>query len=925
MSGIKYNKTKQLVESMYDSYSDWEKVKNLSMFGGDTVQEKLNNYIAPFHNMKKDELTEKEWKEIVDELSTIEEEIEVTKLGRRVNNFAEIPSSKYSTWKMYENKLIRQNWSERSINNIRNSSFEILKSLSMDTREDGPVKGLVIGNVQSGKTANMAGLMAMAADNGFNYFIILSGVIEKLREQTAGRLYDDMNVSGTSHLHWHQIDKPSIKSNIPEHDISKLSLSSRSKDKYFTVSLKNKTRLRNLFKWLTSDENKAAQMKILVIDDEADQASVNTKDIEEEEKTAINELINDLVHYEGFAGMNYIAYTATPYANVLNEVGDDTLYPRDFITLLESSEDYIGPKQIFGMEEPETIPSVDIVRDISDYERDSVRKYQKDGIFEEFPPSLEASLKWFLISLAALRTMDFSKPVSMLIHTSFRVDHHQLIADNIEKFLKKIKGSEEMIRQMKTLYLAEQNKYKRSDFLSAMPSYSTSDSVPDYPEWKEVEYELRYIMGLDQKEYISHIPIGEEGEPAFHEGLHLVIDNSRAKADDQIIRLVYPNEQQLPNKAPAFIVIGGNTLSRGLTLEGLVSTYFLRTTNQADTLMQMGRWFGYRKKYELFPRVWLDRLAYERYGFLSQMNEELREEIKTYSTNGLTPSDFAPRVKNSPNYQLIRITSNNKMQSAREVEFNFAGYNSQTIYFDKNIDTLRSNIEETKKFLNRLQSPKARSTNLIWEGVSNRSVKDFLQKYVVCSMDKKMSNLSELIGWIEKNSETLADWSVILSSTGELNKDAGDNEKWNIHGYNPAPVKRTKLKNRSTDDIVSIGALRSPRDLMADVEVNNEINEDEKKAYGTSKLLSIREKYGYGDVPQLLIYRVDKGNQTEESYREHHKDNHANRAPLNFPEDIIGINILIPGKAKKGNLATYISARVNRLDDEVNENEFRED
>ena len=108
---------------------------------------------------------------------------------------------------------------------------------------------------------------------------------------------------------------------------------------------KNKGRLTSLFNWLKSDTNKAKQLKILVIDDEADQASINTKDIEEDTST-INKLIKDIVNDKEFLAMNYISYTRTPYANVLNETADSSLYPKDFITLLEPSEDYIGPKQI---------------------------------------------------------------------------------------------------------------------------------------------------------------------------------------------------------------------------------------------------------------------------------------------------------------------------------------------------------------------------------------------------------------------------------------------------------------------------------------------------------------------------------------------------------------------------------------------------
>ena len=191
-----------------------------------------------------------------------------------------------------------------------------------------------MGNVQSGKTANMAGLMAMVADNGFNYFIVLSGVIENLRKQTANRLYNDLKYSKVKTLiQWNRIDNPTTRSNDAKFSISNFNLRNDSKEKYFTVCLKQR-KINKSFNWLKSDTNKAKQLKILVIDDEADQASINTKDIEEDTST-INKLIKDIVNDKEFLAMNYISYTRTPYANVLNETADSSLYPKDFITLLE--------------------------------------------------------------------------------------------------------------------------------------------------------------------------------------------------------------------------------------------------------------------------------------------------------------------------------------------------------------------------------------------------------------------------------------------------------------------------------------------------------------------------------------------------------------------------------------------------------------
>lgn len=917
---IKYTQILQLIENKYTSLRNWEEVRNF-VFLKDRSEEDSLDVLRQISDLNEEELDITIWNKIIDYFENREKKHKVVKLGKDIFNDAKIPVDKYSAWQLYKNGLINQGWSKDSIKSIEKTSYEILKNLSMDTIESGPTKGLVVGNVQSGKTANMAGLMAMAADNGFNYFIILSGVIENLRQQTANRLYGDMNTVGNGHLHWHQVDNPSLRSKLPEHNISNFNLETNAKDRYFTVCLKNSTRLNSLIRWLYDDVNKAKQLKVLVIDDEADQASVNTRKIEEEDRTVINRTLLKLVNTDKVKGMNYIAYTATPYANILNETGKDTLYPKDFIALLEPSVDYIGPKQIFGIEEPEMSPYIDIVRHIPLVDVDSIRGAQKDNHSLPLVDSLIDSLHWFMLTVAAMRAIDYRKPISMLVHTSFRIVHHKSIAERIEEYLRYFKVNHKKIMpQLKVMYENESLDFKRSYFLEGMAEYSTKEQVPDYPEWEEVERYIERMIRLDMDEFISHIPIGEEGQPKYHKGFHLVIDNSRAQADNQIVRLVYP-KKQTSNIAPAFIVVGGNTLSRGLTLEGLTTTYFLRTTNQADTLMQMARWFGYRKGYEIFPRVWMDSQALERYQFLSQMNEELRDEIALYAQNGLTPTTYAPRVKNSINHKLIRITSTNKMQSAEPNEYDFAGFNSQTVYFENDKEMLENNLNHTKKFLNSLSSPEIRNSNMIWRNISVEDIKIFLENYRVCGNDVKMSNLPALIEWAKENSGQLSNWNIALSSIGKIEDTQGEDSDWSIHGYSPKPIVRTKLTKRSTEQIANIGALRTPADLLADID--EKLTPEQKSTSKILEIRSIREKYGYEKVPLITIYRIDKGSVSEVSNNKNQEDK-PNRAPLNFSKDVIGINVMIPGISKGGQITTYISAKLNIKENNDDENYYKE-
>ncbi|TDL98703.1 hypothetical protein ERX27_02485 [Macrococcus brunensis] len=869
--------------------------------------------------MQQGEITEDLWVHLVDEIHARHEKVKVVKLGDKIRNDAKIPGDYGSSWQLYKKSLEQKGLSENSILNIEKSSFSILQHLSMDTSDSGPTKGLVIGNVQSGKTANMAGLMAMAADNGFNVFIILSGVIENLRQQTATRLYNDMTPKGSSNLQWQTINQPSPNSRLPEHNISSYNLEENGKKRYFTVVLKNKKRLENLIKWLLEDEKKAKQMKILVIDDEADQASVNTLKIEEEDRTAINRLIKELVHSSKFGGMNYISYTATPYANVLNETTIDSLYPKDFIISLEPSEDYIGPKQIFGMEEPEAVPTVNIIREISDADAALIREIQNEDLGEDIPRSFKQSIQWFVLTVATMRYLEYKNPISMLVHTSFKIIEHQIIADKIEQYVKYMKENyEDTLKELRELYENEKIEFKRNYFLRGMKDYSTPDQVPDYPLFEEIKPELDFIFRLNDNELISHIPIGESGAPKYHKGFHLAIDNSKSQADQQIVRLVYPDKKQMPDMAPAFIVVGGNTLSRGLTLEGLTSTYFLRTTNQADTLMQMGRWFGYRKGYELFPRVWLENIARERFEFLSQMNEELREDVAEYAVNGKSPSEFGPKIKNSYKNNLIKITSNNKMQAAVGAEFDFTGFNSQTIYFEKNVNKLEHNLSLTKSFLNSLPKPEISSNKMIFRDIDKQVVHDYLKNYQVCEKDIQMSCIPALMDWIEENNDLFNNWNIIYSYRNASKNQQNADLEWQIQGENPGANIRTKLTSRSNEEIANIGALRTPADLVADT------NYEGANISSTKDVYQIREQAGLSTVPQLIIYKLDKDQRTKKEYLADVNKESSRREPLNFPVDIIGLNIMIPGIANSDTNVKYVTAHINLSSQSVEE-EVEED
>ncbi|MFL2096357.1 Z1 domain-containing protein [Marinilactibacillus psychrotolerans] len=929
-SDDKYTDLKVAISTYHDvDGDDWETIKELKRF---TFSKNITlAFIAQHFQTKGDMFIPEveEWEQLVEEVRKKDKENKVVMLGKQSINDAEISKDPGSQWQQYKSKLKKKGFSEKSIQELQKSSFSIMQRLNADTINSRPTKGLVVGNVQSGKTANMAGLISMAADYGFNYFIVLSGVIENLREQTANRLYKDLNSNGN--LNWTNITNPSISSKNPESQWENIDLRSNSKNRYITVCLKNKRRMDLLIKWLYSDQNKLTQLKVLVIDDEADQASVNTKNIEEEARTAINKSLVSLVNgYKDkkLKAVNYISYTATPYANVLNESGPESLYPRDFIFSLTPSEDYIGPKQIFGLQVPEAHPSVDIVKTIpaDDYSQILNIHNGRDAII---PASLETAIDWFFLSSAAMRANGYKSPITMLVHTSQKIRHHDLIAEAISLYLEEIRKTPLVYyTKLEELYNNESVDFTKRDFLQGMPKYSRKEQIADYPEWPLVLKQLRRVMSEQGSDYLSHIPLGNSGEPVYHKGFHLVIDNSQSRADDQEVRLVYPNESTKPNFAPMFIVVGGNTLSRGLTLEGLTTSYFLRTTNQADTLMQMARWFGYRHNYEVFPRIWLNTLARERFEFLSQLNEELREEISYMQTRGQTPEDLGPKIKNSPNKQFISITSNNKMQNAIGANLDFTGFNKQTVLFTNNKEALFENLCLTENFLNKITEADASTKgHLVFREVNYNHIRSYLSKFNFCDKDIVFHNINAFLDWYdEANKENaFADWSVVVSSIGEVPKiESMENPKWNIQGYSPKAVKRTRRGDVQADGkTVTIGSLRNPYDLYADIPT---INEEDSLSAKADEVRITREKHGYGLVPQLLIYRIDKGDATStDNVKISTKK--KNRFPLDFDEDLIGMNILIPGISNSKKLAKHVTINLslNDEDEDVDEDQFKEE
>lgn len=885
-----FDKPKQWIKQARESKISWDEIRK--GYGYSSVDDFLAQMIRLLFWPSIDKGT---WESLVDYMMNEEQQSRVvsdtdnaaTIWGTDQDNALSVPQSETSAWQIYKEKLlIEKEYDESTVSEIENSCLGTLKGLSRNTMIDDPRKGLVVGSVQSGKTGHMAGLMAMAADWGWNMFIIFSGSIESLREQTEKRLIGDLN-NVAAHFTWIPLPRPA-KNGFIAHgfNTSQLNLAHGSHVRYLTVCLKNAVRMDNLLDWIQSDQNVLHNMRILIIDDEADQATINTK-TQPGERTRLNDslckLVNGLkkdgVKSRGFGAMNYVAYTATPYANLLNESGRESLYPRHFIKCLNQSKEYFGPSQIFGVPGSSNNDGIDIVRVVDDTEVDYVKDLYKEPIIlpSHMPEGLADSLCWFLCCVASQRLPGKKcRPYSMLIHTSMNTDHHEVVAELVSKWL--LSDRSQIIDRCRDVWTRETLRFGLNELKNQYPSYSRLGRVNDYEDFDNF---LPFINELLDE--VKAIQIDSSGVISYHKGLHLCIDNSKAVGDvDEYIRLLYP-ETPL-NFASAFIVVGGNTLSRGLTIEGLVSTYFFRTASQADTLMQMGRWFGYRRGYELLPRIWMPQSTWDNFVQLSVLDQELRSEIKRMGILGLTPDRYAVRLRTFPSYAKMKITAKNRMQAAEEADMDFSGTLLQTFVFDNDAKILTNNLKLTDGFISSLGQPSSynsiSSENKIWEDVRFDLISKYLKSYSFHQSITRLNDIDPLLEWIEKmhNLNVLNNWNVVLCGVGNSNT-------YNIGGISVGKVMRSKL-DLPDKSLLNIKVLTNPSDFISDLD-KDKMNQKVKDMIASREdTRAIRSVSNLSHCPQLLIYIIDKDSTARVS---------SNRLDLCAPEDIVGIAINIPG------------------------------
>lgn len=663
-------------------------------------------------------------------------------------------------------------------------------------------RGMVVGHVQSGKTSNYVGLINKATDAGYKVIIVIAGTISSLRRQTQERI-DEGYIGKSSSAYINNygenkiigVGKYKVDTDIysltssfyrtgDEGDFNQ-GIANRlnipiGKNPVVFVIKKNKSILENLIDWFSKDSNirvvngqpKLFDVPALIIDDEADAASVNaTKDINDIK--AINKLIRTLLNV--FDQNTFVGYTATPYANLFipqdfNDelttvvkgktyfIGED-LFPKDFIINIIAPKNYIGAAKIFGLENPITGEShepLNVFRVIDDYDPPffkTINKNNKDDLPEYLPESLETALKSFILTCAIRRLRGHEKKHnSMLVHVALYVKWIDRVAllvnERMKDFKNYISGNDsQFLKELEELFI--------NDFLptteNVIENIDYKDSRIELHNWENVKAELkkaaskidvRAVHGTRSTTNLEYHNIDEIDYSRYEEGLSV-------------------------------IAVGGGRLARGITLEGLSTSYYLRTTRMYDSLMQMGRWFGYRPGYVDLCRLYTTETIYEWFNHITMATEEMRYDFDEMTTRNLKPKDFTLKVRN--HHGLLAITSVAKLFWAKDITMSFSGSNPQTYLLFKDHKSIQNNFNNLNNLFERLGFPKDENIitkrkkvrYLLYRNVQVDLLTDFIENYKINIPSINNQVISDYIK-NQNTSNNIREWNIcIVSNTGE--------------------------------------------------------------------------------------------------------------------------------------------------------------
>lgn len=769
------------------------------------------------------------------------------------------PQSGDKNWPKLAKILSDDNWPKTAIEKLDESSTRIVSLLNHPRESKFSTQGLVVGYVQSGKTTSFTAVMAKAADRGYKLFIVLAGIHNGLRHQTQARLIRQLvepNPTG-----WSQITGL-------DHDFTPTAnpasyFGKNNKTHVLCVVKKNAPVLRKLVRWLGDASEYLVDTPAIIIDDEADQATVAT--------STINPLIRQIL--DSLPKSAYVGYTASPFANLLIDPSSADLYPKDFIVNLPQPHGHYGTEVLFGRyaldgEDPEDVDDgFDMIRIIPKEDVPLVRpltRAEAEGFVPELTDSLRRSVLYFWLGTAARRVRETGNPHStMLIHTSVRTAVHNSFREPLEGLRAQLRtriDDPKLLSELRAIWEKEAAQVPAGDF-------------------GEVTVEF--------DELVAKLP-------GVLADCRVIMDNSGSAE-----RLDYTNGPVVA------IAVGGNTLSRGLTLEGLLVSYFVRAVTVYDTLLQMGRWFGYRNGYADLPRIWMTDELVDWFRHLATVEAEMRRDVDVYLTEDEDPLTFAVRIRTHPS---LKVTAAAKMQDAVTAAAGYGGKRIQTRYFHTNSEWLLANQNAARKLVSSAirvgakVEVKGENATYVLRDVPSDLVLEFLRGYRFHE-DSHEADTNLMIRYIDKrirNAGSLRRWNVAI--LGNAEGSSPENFEF-VDGISVKRVVRSRL-DTSRSDYADIKTLMSRKDAAIDL-AGDVAKFDEKE-------ITRQRRLQLPDTGLLVLYPIDKVS-TPTAARQ-------KRVRLDAEEHVIGVGLVFPEPTGADSTvsweAHYISADLSGVEPE---------
>ncbi len=711
-------------------------------------------------------------------------------------------------------------------------------------------------------------MICKAADAGFNLIVVLAGIHNNLRSQTQNRIDEGFLGFDTQYERAYTMNKttkigagliPGFENAIANSyttSLEKGDFTSRATNTagfnfnapqpILLVVKKNASVLKRLCNWLQTQatNDKITNKSLLIIDDEADNASINTN-IKELDPTAINRNICKIISL--FNRSAYVGYTATPFANIFIPQNDDDLFPRDFIINIPAPTNYIGPEKVFGTSiipddtDNDLLPIVTPIKDYNFFVPQGHKKDDDKPVFSNIPESLKTAVKCFIVTCAIrIARGQAAKHNSMLIHVSryqMWQNHIKELVENLFNYYKhEIEANDPAILE---------------EFRKIL-----EDDTANYKSYKTVTTEIQHSKFSDIDKNLT-VHSWEEIKPLLYRAVQKIeIKSINGTSGDCLT--YYENEKT----GISVIAIGGDKLSRGLTLEGLSVSYFLRASKMYDTLMQMGRWFGYRPGYVDLCRLFTSEELNEWFRHITIASEELRSDFDYLANINGTPEDYSLKVRNHPGQ--LQITSVSKMRYTKNIEVSWAGRLIETYQLPMDKGIKKKNLIATDNFISAFGTPEQKGNNWLWRNVSPDDICDYLSKFKVADSLKKVD--LDLIGnYIQDlvREGELTSWRVVLMNkkdgaeathtfsngikVGCFDRNRADDTNWDTY-Y----IRKNHIVGNQKDEFIDLD-----NDLLdAALKRTRQVKQNwENRDYPAPEI--VRHEFRPRTNPLLLIYPLN--------------------------------------------------------------------